>query len=161
MPFFKMPYTSSTLWRFYYIFPSGVVPCLYLSFLKHDITENSAQNLQGRKASRIILSLWKVSSAALLEMWELVPFREAKCRVLPLWCWLLALQTPRGPGAQSGACLWVQLLWVCRTSHVGCHAQRPIAQHKAGEQTLNQQQLKILKPLIHNPTPISLPLQPF
>lgn len=133
------------MWRFYYVFPSGVVPCLYLSFLKHDSTENCAQNLKGRKARRIILSLWKASSAAMLAMWELVPFTEAKCRVLPLWCWLLALQTPGGPGAQRGACLRVQLFCVRETSLAGCHAKRPIAQYKAGGKNLNKQQQKIPK----------------
>lgn len=69
-----------------------------------------------KKVSRSILLLWKASSPAMLEMRELVPFAEAKCRVLPLWCQLLALRKPRGTRscslgvktllrAISGACL--------------------------------------------------------
>lgn len=145
--------------RFYYVFPSGIVPCLYLSFLKYDSAENnSAQKLKRRKASRIILSLWKASSAAMLEMWELVPFTEAKCRVLPLWSWLLALQKPRGPGAQSSAYLHESSSSVDAKPPMWAAMQSPTAQHKAGGKNLNQQQQKHPNPLpiqFHHPYNLS------
>lgn len=104
----------------------------------------------------------------MLEMRELVPFTEAKCRVLPLWCWLWPCRNPAGPeAAPSGsrhrqeigvvpASVRAALLPSARilpTSHAGCDARCSITHEKSGEQTKKKP-----KPLIH---PISLPLQPF
>lgn len=106
-----------------------------------------------------------------------MPSTEAKCRILPLWCQLLALQKPGGtrscslgakapPRAMSGACL-------CKSSspvehrtisspplvqgamHSVFHKPREVRRKKTNNKQTNKQNLK---PLTH---PISLPLQPF
>lgn len=76
-----------------------------------------------------------------------MPFTEAKCRILPLWCWLLALQKPRGPGAQSGACPCESSSSVHENLSCRLHCRAPHSPTQGTRKNPNQQQQKNPRPL--------------
>lgn len=139
-----MPYTSGVLWRFCYVFPFRGC-ALFVSFLsqtKH-YSEQECSKTEREKGQQNHPVAVKGFQRSYVRNARAGAFHRGK---MPSFA-LVALAP--GPTETRGTrssewCLALreQLFCACKTSHRGCNAERPTAQHKAGEKHPNQQQQK-------------------